>query len=291
MTADDIDDFVRVDAATRVRCAMEYRRAINVPVRMCAACGLRDIDDKYEPRALDDVADDHWLVVPPESVAAILGAPPVVLRGADGPVEVPLVSFFNLYNHDQIDMDPVTKVNTRRDKYLHIIEEGVYVCRVQEPPTADRPAELAGKTCIDVCTRCRRAWERPREPFVARPEVGLLPWDELYASSAPIRSVAGGADFGRLDAFSTRGLALPSALETTVLAECRVHGLVVKVTQRPGARRLTSHTLCFEHDAYATDKTGGRRAALTEDLIRSGLGCLSVKLVGPSALMYKSVEL
>ena len=118
---------------------------------------------------------------------------------------------------------------------------------------------------IDVCGACRSRWSLaavrvPAPPVPPTPtasggavdgellddfcgDVGDT-FPDLYATNAPLHSVARGDDYGRVD-----GLGVPfkvSTLQRLALGEARVHGIVHKY--KTGGVRLDAQTLVFEHE-------------------------------------------
>jgi hypothetical protein len=107
-------------------------------------------------------------------------------------------------------------------------------------------------------------------------------FDDLYTPSAPLSSIAHGDDYGRQLHLAAAGIDAPSALEQLVLADARLHSIVVKIVAFGDERssRLSGHTLIMPHEALAGGAKGAR--ALAADKIASALAQVHVRFVGPT---------
>ena len=58
----DIARYASVSFEDRARCSDDYRARMNVEMRVCACCGLRDPSDQCKVEVgLQDISSEHWL--------------------------------------------------------------------------------------------------------------------------------------------------------------------------------------------------------------------------------------
>jgi hypothetical protein len=161
-----------------------------------------------------------------------------LLRRSEGQgyetVSVPLTALYNMYEVD--------------GRVYHVVPEAVH---------------NDGRT-IQLCGRCRRTWSPDRVADRVRAAGSLGAHDahdahdggertaddfeDLYDQRAPQFSIAAGADFGRLSALASMGIAVDVSVlvERLVLADARPHMVVYKVVayeQETERKRLHGHSL------------------------------------------------
>ena len=243
----NIHDFVEVTDADKNRCAKAFHKAINVDMRVCGACGLRDISDPYPGRGIGlfDLEDRFkWLEIPDGALERLKADEPFELMGTNStPVQVQRAELHNFFECG--------------DRAFHVVPEAV----------------TDGK--VDLCSECFR--HRVFSPSAA---------GSFYCDSAPPNSISSSADYGRLSNLEAKGIVMrPSTLETLVLAKSRCYQVVVKVVA-PGANiapraRLHGHTIIFPHEVKTVQRSAGP-AATMDELIRGAMLHARVLFVAPN---------
>ena len=111
-------------------------------------------------------------------------------------------------------------------------------------------------------------------------------YDDLYSFNAPSRSIAGGADFGRLGGLAQLGISVDvSTLERLVLAEARCHHVVFKVVAYEGEterKRLHGHSIVCPHKPEEHEHKEFGMAAL-----EAAFALCRIIFVGPSGAREK----
>jgi hypothetical protein len=185
-------------------------------------------------------------------------------NGTVNEVEVPRHSFHNMVE--------------RNGEWFHVIPEAV----IED--------EATGTSKINMCSTCLRSWDKSAAPNVnAIAPGGVDLFDDLFHLSqpgAPPKSIAAGADYGRVNFLAEEyNVALPGLLEMLVLAKSRLHSVIVKIVahgRESKAERLTGHTLIFPHSPEV-----GEQPALSADVIRAALRSAEVRFVGPKGSQTK----
>ena len=127
----DIAHYGHVDADDTKRQIAGYIEASEVAMCVCAACGLRDIEETYVTSAtvLSDVAASHWVRIPELALSQLRAEPPFALfASADKMVSVQRLDFHNIY--------------TVGDASFHVVPEAVYA---------------SGK--VSLCCSCAKHWD------------------------------------------------------------------------------------------------------------------------------------
>ena len=300
----DLEQYAHVTIEDKAGCVRAYTKRAEKAAEMhvCAACGLRDLEETYTLRALKSVPDEHWLLVNTAALARLENTPSFDLlrRGENGSFERVTAHRRDLHNMAEVD-----------GRVYHVIKEAI-----------EEAVEFNERQpCIRLCRCCNQGWGNRREacsmdddddvpmgdaPAADAPaadataadtEVGTGAgpmqidaaydsFSDLYWAGAPVDSIAGGHDYGRLATLEgERGIAVNvSTLEKLVLAKVRCHLLAVQVVA-PGdrkRRRLEGHTINFPHTPKGVD-----HAAFGEAAIKSAIDAVRPCFVGPSGQQGK----
>ena len=200
---------------------------------------------KYSSAAPDAPAGVHGLV----AAASAAGAAQPLSAFVD--VEVHRSLFHNLYE-------------SRDGRTWHLVPEAV------------DDADESFDSCTCCTTAARKGWAAKRLPNVQRSD-GFDDFDDLYAQNAPLRSVARGHDFGRLNALRLLGIDTSVSLcEQLVLAEARVYASTVKVVEDVKRSRLHGSSIVFLHEPVEVPN-----GPFGERLLKAALQSLCVAFVGP----------
>jgi len=131
----DIKDFVFVGDDTEEKCRAAYMEAMEVEMKVCGTCGIRDPDLLYSELHLDQCISTDWIVVRPEALARLDALPPFELLRRNDAGELEIVHMHRRQFHNMY---------TRGDTTYHVIREAVL-------------ADRHGSVYIHVCPACAQA--------------------------------------------------------------------------------------------------------------------------------------
>ena len=293
---EDLKTLAHVTIEDNANCVRAFEECAKQAEQMhiCAACGLRDLEETYTLRALSSVPDDHWLVVNKTALARLDRTAPFELlrRGEDGAFEQVTAHRRDLHN-----------MHEENGTWYHVVPETVEQAYATKKSQNREP-------CIHLCSCCNQAWGHRRdvasedgeamddkdgeamddeasepnaEPMHIDATSDAL--DDLFWPGAPADSIAGGHDYGRTATLEHKHKIATdvSTLEKLVLAKVRCHLVTVQVVA-PGdrkRRRLQGHTICFPHKAVKVEHSFGEAA------IKAALDAVRPCFVGPNGQQGK----
>ena len=287
----DIETYAHVSVETKARCVDAFAKRADVRMHVCGACGIRDLSDTYCKESQDptkwreavfnngvvldtgpvdrnEVVLDHWLQVGQDAYTRLKACPDMeMLRPGPNGVGYETVRV------PRTDLHSLTEIGGRA---YHVVPEAVL------------HDEVSNTYKVDLCKRCGRRWDAQLKAKRASScqDATKDDFEDLYATNAPLSSIAHGEDFGRLSELRSKGIRVDvSTLERLLLAETRCHQIVYKVVaygEQTDRKRLHGHSIVCPQKATAIEHNCFGKAAL-----EAAYAAVRIVFVGPSGMQEK----
>ena len=259
----DILKYTHVTLEAKAECVHRYATMADVKMHVCGTCGIRDIFDPYSREVvLSDVNDEHWLIAGKEAYSRLTTCDELHLLKPDNSGGYEVIHVKRSLLHSVVEVD---------GRVYHVVPESI----------------MDGNK-IKLCKRCARGWDNNivAKRAAAPDAVANTDFEDMYATNAPVFSIAHGDDFGRLSGLRSRGVRTDvSTMERLVLAEARCHQIVYKVVANAAVterRRLHGHSIVCPQRAVGYEHKGFGRAAL-----EAAYAVIRIVFVGPSGVQGK----